>query len=57
MVVLYKARGKPGGSVAVGVVALEEEPARVLEHAGLDEQDTLQFGSDHVHGESGKLSR
>ncbi len=57
MIVLHEPRGKARGSIAVGVVALEEDAALVREDTGLDNQDALEFSGDDVHGESGKLSR
>src|SRR5690606_39211728 len=44
VVVLHERGGDAVRAVALGVVALEEEPARVGEDAGLDEQDARDLG-------------
>src|SRR5439155_25591640 len=55
--VLQEPRRQPGLGVALGVVALQEEPARVWEDLPLDDEDTLERRGHHVHGDSLAPSR
>src|SRR5207247_1689573 len=57
MIVLHERRRNPGLRIALSMVALEEEPACIREHARLDDKDAGQRGGDRLHASSLRIAR
>src|SRR6266566_2284233 len=57
MVVLHEGRRNPGLRISLRMVALEEEPAGIREHAGLDDYDARKCRGDRLHPSSSRIAR